>query len=171
MKIRSGFVSNSSSSSFIVSFPETPDSKEKLAEMMGDCSALGFGTTIPAEEVVKNVWNDIEKKTPNTYNNNSFIQYMEINDIDNDYDFDIYRAILGEDFCENIREKIYRDEDVTFDDIIKSVTENLTKLKEGMGEEKTTYKFTYADEDGSYWSAMEHGDIFRNVPHECISNH
>jgi hypothetical protein len=33
------------------------------------------------------------------------------------------------------------------------------------------YKFQYADEDGSYFSAFEHKDVFRNLKKIRISHH
>ena len=33
------------------------------------------------------------------------------------------------------------------------------------------YKFSYGDDDGEYFSQMEHGNIFRAVPHFRISKH
>ena len=33
------------------------------------------------------------------------------------------------------------------------------------------YQFSYSDNDGEFFSAMEHGGLFENVPHITISNH
>ena len=33
------------------------------------------------------------------------------------------------------------------------------------------YTFSLSDEDGEYWSMMEHGGIFNNLTHKQISRH
>jgi hypothetical protein len=45
--------------------------------------------------------------------------------------------------------------------------------KEWMKETKGSFyfKFHYADEDGSYYSIMEHGGMFDHLPHQRISHH
>ena len=71
MKIRSGFVSNSSSSSFIVAFPKKPTTKNELSEMMfpGDPhgtvpnpweSSTDSGLNKP--DVVEQVFSDLPKQ-------------------------------------------------------------------------------------------------------------
>ena len=62
MKIRSGLVSNSSSSSFIVRFPKDPTDINNLREMMGDCvpnCGYSWMTCPTAEEVVQQVHRDL----------------------------------------------------------------------------------------------------------------
>ena len=36
---------------------------------------------------------------------------------------------------------------------------------------KFVFVISYSDNDGAQGATMEHGDIFRNVPHVVISNH
>ena len=36
---------------------------------------------------------------------------------------------------------------------------------------KLFFRFSYGDEDGAYYSALEHGDLFENLSHICISHH
>ena len=59
MKIRSGFVSNSSSSSFIVAFPKKPKSKNELSEMMFPGDPHG---------VVPNPWKSLDEYDPGLTN-------------------------------------------------------------------------------------------------------
>jgi len=42
-------------------------------------------------------------------------------------------------------------------------------LKKHKGQE--LYVFHYGDDDGDYYSVLEHGGIFNNLPHEQISYH
>lgn len=76
MKIRSGFVSNSSSSSFIVLFPHKPANKDDLKSMMfdkwngseiiDDDLDLKLGLTI--DQIVERVFNDIKNGQKDCYN-------------------------------------------------------------------------------------------------------
>lgn len=67
MKIRNGFVSNSSSCSFTVAFPEIPRSKEEVEEMLFPNGETSYGryevsSTI---KVAETVWKDIQNQKPN----------------------------------------------------------------------------------------------------------
>ncbi len=42
---------------------------------------------------------------------------------------------------------------------------------EKIPEDHYVYTFNYADEDGEYFSEMEHNNIFRNLPNFQISKH
>ena len=37
--------------------------------------------------------------------------------------------------------------------------------------EAAIYTFTYSDNDGEYQSALEHGELFRRLPHIAASHH
>jgi hypothetical protein len=45
------------------------------------------------------------------------------------------------------------------------------KIPELAGPNMDLYEFTYSDNDGHFWSVMEHGGIFNNVKHWVRSNH
>jgi len=42
---------------------------------------------------------------------------------------------------------------------------------EAPGEEVVFLKFCYSDEDGHFYSALEHGDTFAALPHVAVSHH
>jgi hypothetical protein len=62
MKLRKGFVSNSSSSSFIVVFPKKPDTVEELYDMMfprGLTELEYYETTLTTKEISKRVLKEL----------------------------------------------------------------------------------------------------------------
>lgn len=162
MKTRTGFVSNSSSSSFIVSFDRDPTDLEALTEMMGDCSVDIYGIKIPAEKVIETVYNDImsgENKVT------SPIMPKEDERWDNGrWDMAMDLCVMAPD-CRDAT-----DEEV--DMAIKLRDEyrlklwcmmNKTTPEEWAAKNQHLYTFTYCDENGGFWSGMEHGNVFRNV--------
>ena len=68
MKTRSGFVSNSSSSSFIVAFKNIPHDQEELRYMLfGDeQSRSQYDYTFTTKELAKVVWNDFQEAIKNS---------------------------------------------------------------------------------------------------------
>ena len=131
MKIRNGFVSNSSSSSFVVAFDKIPRTRKQLRNMMfpdNDQSAVKFyNYSESIDEIVNVVFKDI-KRQPDIQESNEYLGY------------DIEQEV--EDF-----KKIHQPEG------------------------KTCLQFNYADEDGGFFTVMEHGGIFDNMPHIQISHH
>ena len=69
MKTRNGFVSNSSSSSFVVGFKKIPQNIEDVHELMFPEEIKvqlyeGY-PEFSSSEIAKQVWNDIENQIPN----------------------------------------------------------------------------------------------------------
>ena len=62
MKIRNGFVSNSSSSSFIVAFPQRPKTEEETFQMMfnSEEDIETYGERLSTKEIVSVVFSDIK---------------------------------------------------------------------------------------------------------------
>jgi len=160
MKIKFSFVTNSSSSSFIVAWDEEVKTIEDVRKRMS------FATT----KQIEVVFNDIQQQEPFILISGNF-----------DFDFnDVLKRITTEvsdivdsgsfpgrdhGFPEN------RKEWNSFEEKNKERALELTHqfLKEAQG--KVIYHFTYADEDGEFWSSMEHGDLFRNLQQLRISHH
>lgn len=67
MKIRNGFVSNSSSSSFLVFFPKEINNKEELYELMWNDRN---------EKSIQSSWNFIDEKTKKDNNINKFKDFV-----------------------------------------------------------------------------------------------
>lgn len=163
MKIRSGFVSNSSSSSFIVRFPKDPTNIDNLREMMGNCAPnYAYGVTLTAEDVIKHVHRDIKSNTFESYYDN------------NRWDTERFEQMFS--YHPSI-ESLYGDRcwyELTDDEqdlLIKMWLweEYQRKFKSEPG--VFICYFEYADEDGAVGSALEHGEIFRNLEYTRKSHH
>jgi hypothetical protein len=159
MKQRSGFVSNSSSSSFIIGLPKKPETEAELAEMLGDCAPLcGYGTQLTSEEVVHRVFGDIQGEDSLTQRGL---------DVPFDADLWIDSEIDHWSFAYD-RDK----EGMTFLDAIEelkaSILETQSQKFKGF-DGLVCYELSYSDDGGE--SSLEHGDIFRNIPHNRESHH
>jgi len=66
MRVRLGFVSNSSSSSFTVIFPKEPDSAEEIQELLfGDRQIIEIHDhRISASDAAQTIWEDIQEDGP-----------------------------------------------------------------------------------------------------------
>jgi len=163
MKFRNGFVSNSSSSSFIVGFDKTPESQEELRGMLFPGRAPGasvlshYGTECyDADMVSKKVWKDMEDKKPlsdeeamGVLSSGWFDGYPDYPDYGDD----------GKTDWEAFNEKV------------AEAAKECWSRQKGKLADKVLYEFVYSDGDGSFSSALEHGGTFDGVEHIQISHH
>jgi len=166
MKIRKGFVSNSSSSSFVVAFPKNPTSAQDVQKILfGDRQEYPDpynSSYYPTSRVAETVWDDIKRKgRPATKK-------------------DIVKAIDGGYFDGMAEYKDFPKPgsdgplDYDWEACSKENERRAIKMAEefmAKNPKAVIYTLSYADEDGSYGSALEHGILFDEVPHLRISCH
>ena len=159
MKTKFGFVTNSSSSSFIVAWDKEVKTFEDVKKHMS------FATT----DQIKAVFNDIQNQEPSILIPGNF-----------DFDFNEVLKRITNRIHDIIDSGYFPGRDNTtpplpdwdiFNERNRERALKLTNefLKEAQG--KVIYHFHYADEDGDFWSNMEHGNLFRNLQHLTISHH
>ena len=196
MKMRSGFVSNSSSSSFVVAIPKVIDATKEIKDLMFfdagtevlDMKKLMFGdeeiayspyddnqqNPFDVDTIVGVVEKDMQDQKPNSIAKIA----EELSDYDERY---------GDNNVEDITDGVPEIPELDYDTNMSQEERNKfwsnrQKLSEKRGKilaEKfikankgyDVYVFSYADENGELGSMMEHGDIFKNFKHVRISHH
>lgn len=168
MKIRHGFVTNSSSSSFIVVFPSDIQGSEEVKQLLfGDqeyiTSLYDCNEMISTDRIASTIWQDILR-----HNVISSIDELaaEINEgwIENMPELPRDTWMLDENkYNEIINAWEYARTDFAYD-IAK---EFLSKVDDS----STIYLLSYADGDGRYYGTLEHGNIFARVPHIRVNKH
>lgn len=164
MKTRQGFVSNSSSSSFIVALDKIPKSKDDVKQIfykgfdksMCDCTEKLEET----DKLSEILWNDIKKQKPTksvkklaeVISHGSVIDCLEP---DSD-DYVNSKTLKGWD-----KYQIVRDE----------YTKLMAKMFLNANKKRHIYIFHYGDEDGNIFGHLEHGDTFEFVRHLTICRH
>ena len=166
MKVRKGFVSNSSSSSFIVAFPKDMEvSSDSVQNYMFNgqefVTAYDWIGTFGAKEIADRVVRDMRDQKPNDAE--AIIEAMG-GHLPGSPSLDRFRVRKedgkGFDYDCEAYEK-------ASSEFRAQMLEKLKKEFEGMD----IFTFEYSDNDGNFFCTMEHGGIFDNVPHLRISNH
>lgn len=159
MKIRNGFVSNSSSSSFILAFKNMPKSVAELQKMLfnDDCIFRYYEKSYSTEEISKIIFSDVQSALKvNVPEIAEEIRQGEVNtttrekpkysELDNDA-WEMYE----------IKSKLFS-----------------LQLAIDFVEEHPNGKYVileYGDEVSGIFSVIEHGGIFDNIPNMRVNKH
>lgn len=184
MKIRAGFVSNSSSSMFVVAFPREPKSAKEVKQIMfGNCDTFqnpyDEGST-PTEQIAKTVWEDIKPqrkwkkkhrdiKVYEAVANGWFEGQPDYNDFTIPVPPPVSVVVDGKTILTE-----HRRVETDYKAYEEAHTKAASKIVDSLLEKwknKTIYVFSYSDNDGEYGSILEHGDIFSVLPYKQISYH
>jgi len=170
MKTRQGFVSNSSSSSFILSLAKKPESVEELKILLfkeqefyydpffdedWEYSPKGV-EKYPTDVVAQTVFDDIKNQKPMTKEMVS--EEMSSGWLDGSPEYDSFK--LGSSYDWEAYDKAREDHASKIaDELILESGDNLLFVVE------------YSDNDSSYDSALEHGPLFENIDSFRINKH
>lgn len=194
MKVRNGFVSNSSSSSFIVGFPKLPSSPEELEKMMfvntSDVQPYDFCKATPTIEIARQVFKDMSVdnfKSAKLTKRKALEVVLEGN-------FPGQPPFDRRENSESLKiEKAYKEEtgkdiyDETADPVVVKLYRKTQEKEWALGRKmvriaakaflegfwpqvkgKKVFRFEYSDDTHSN---IEHGNVFRKFPHVRISKH
>ena len=186
MKIRNGFVSNSSSSSFIVAFPRQPESVEDVLDMMFGADAPdtveAYGDYVVAtRDVVDQIWHDVQQQLSRLPLSRIQIAdelqeaalqstplYGKVRELQ-------ARGELPDPWSDwNTKSQQQRDRESAVvaayqDELAAPVVEQM--LKQILTQDAFVCQFEYSDNDETLGIVMEHGEIFARLPHQRVSRH
>lgn len=166
MKIRSGFVSNSSSSSFVVAFPKDMELTQEAVKkyifgegvILDNPYSSDYMTTDRAAEIILR---DIKDQGEDS--RSSAIQIIG-NTFENapEFDYDFYWTLDP-----SKKDAYHKEFDKKLELFLKTVEGGL----KGLEESHNLYLFEYSDNDDGEGVIMEHGGTFDKVKHWKQSNH
>jgi len=167
MKTRKGFVSNSSSSSFIIGFEKKPKTPEELQELMFPNEEQFFHPydecSYPVKKIAEYVFEDVSKARQ--LNKPSLREALNCGYIDGAPDYFTYTegAKYGT--------PKYQDAVKKHDEASAKFLEKLAQEIEATTKGLKLYNVNYSDNDGRLECALEHGDVFNNIYNFRISCH
>ena len=179
MKIRKGFVSNSSSSSFVVAFSHKPESVEELQGIMFGKQQWHYTgiyskpQDTPTKPIVEAVFKEIkDKKNANkkeiqeSIAGGYFDAYMEMFP-------GVYEgkstSHLNSQNKEELKEmrKIWDEDEKEKERRADNIADAFMRVNN----DKFIAVMEFCDNDGDFWSMMEHSGIFGRIEHIRTSYH
>lgn len=199
MKTRNGFVSNSSSSSFIIAFDKQPKYSEEVWKAMfptdedikrGVPSPYDWNADVDCGTASTLVWQQIEKQKPLTkaqmlkeLNSGCFEGYPDIWNRNLDEETrrirDEYQKLSGLDVYDKgadpkwTKKYSAAQEKVWKEEhkLVRAAAKALFDREYPRFKGKKVFVVSFSDNDGGVFTTMEHGQAFRNIPHIRISHH
>lgn len=168
MKARFGFVSNSSSSAFVVAFPTVPKDKWELLRMMfpnGETMIEAYGDPVATASVADTVWNDMKNQKPMTFD--EIAEEISTGEFSGNPDYYYDYVSWDKDMTRKERQAAW----AKYEEASQEAAKRLAEVFVGANTGSTFFRFSYADGNGPYYCTLEHGEIFRNLGHLQISHH
>lgn len=167
MKVRNGFVSNSSSSSFVIALPRVPESAEDLRTMLFDEKDEFFphpyenGESYPISQVCETLFGIIGRRSASLKKMTEAVACGWFEGYPN---IDDYRKPTEKGEIPDINWEAYQKEQNAR---ARKIAKDFRESNKGC----VFFTLSLGDDDGSYFGALEHGDTFEKVPHLAISCH
>jgi hypothetical protein len=176
MKIRTGFVSNSSSSSFIVALPKKPDNTDELFKwMFPDKKPIDHlvycDYVIHCYDAVGDVFNKITEQKTSANNKDIVKMFCSGWNFRDEFDLE-YRKLKEEHDREN--REFYKAESQLAEKMDEYAQKLATQAAhEFIKDNKKSFVLltSYSDNEGEFGCVMEHGDVFNALPHQVINQH
>jgi len=197
MKIRNGFVSNSSSSSFILKFDKVPETKEEMRVLLFGENPPIFTThwdddAISTEQVASIIFNDVSNSVSFKFDSlfdkiKEEIGHFSEYTYDEGYNF-VQGTIYEEEFnlhyekilaVENSSDKYNREVKMDWTKYYEQLTElsqpmfDLIEkvIKENFTEQEEFFEVEYSDNDGNILSYIEHSGVLEPIAVQRFSHH
>lgn len=167
LKTKSDFVTNSSSSSFIVAWDKIVETFDDVKKHLTctDHAKIVLGDILNQEPLVLKEGNfDFDLDPVLKGITNRIVVELKTGTFPEDISWREYDHLVKSGLTTQQASKIVKKERME-----KAEQIAINFIKNNIG--RVIYFFTYADEDGEISSDMEHGDIFRKLPNICINKH
>ena len=199
MKTRTGFISNSSSSSFIIAFDKHPKYSDDVWKEMfptdedrktGVPSPYDRNSDVDCGTASTLVWQQIEKQKPLTkaqmlkeLDCGCFEGYPDIWNQNLDKEprriRKEYHELTGKDINDDDADKKWQKKYAVAQEkvwkkeheMVKTAAKALFEREYPKFKGKKVFVVNFSDNDGGVFTTLEHGETFRNIPHIRISQH
>jgi hypothetical protein len=182
MKIRTGFVSNSSSSSFVVAFSYENPTVEQILEVFKPRAYMSYSCLITGQEIGNALVRDTQEQKGILICEDNLGELSgmvnddwEFNECLQDPWYQKLAILIKERFAELKKEEpesSIEQEGWKIKQFVDNFTDNLgnSDLHNWIKKNESQYAFAYSycDEGGGCGSALEHGDHWNNVPKESL---